>query len=216
MKTNSLRFIFSLITLFLSGVCAWSADSLSVSADASKVVSMIEKLPNWDRFNYRNKAALEETSAAFAALPDSVKQEVPANMREKLAFLTDNVKKTTVQNLESTLKIKHSYGFAFSSSDGHFRDDQLEYMHFIADCLKMNPETKVSVIGYTCNIGSEEMNEVFGYDRAIHVRNYLVRFGAMDDQIILDTRTSKDPIAPNDCEKNRAKNRRTEINLLKK
>ncbi len=191
-------------------------DTLAADSSWVDVADMIEKLPNWNQFNYKNKEALEAATKAFAALSDSAKQEMPDKLRDKLSGLNMKVAQSTVQNLENSLKIKHSYGFAFSSSDGHFTDEQQEYMHFIADCLKMNPQAKISVVGYTCNIGSEDMNEVFGYDRAIHVRNYIVRFGAFEDQIIMDTRTSKDPIAPNDCEKNRAKNRRTEINLIKK
>ena len=191
-------------------------DSLAEDSSWMDVASMIEKLPNWDRFNYKNKQALEEATKAFSALSDSAKQEVPENLRDKLFGLNVNVAKSTIPNLEQSLKIKHSYGFALSSSDGHFTNDQLEYMHFVADCLKMNPDAKISVIGYTCNIGNEDINEVVGYDRAIHIKNYLVRFGAFDDQIEMDTKTSRNPVAPNNCEENRAKNRRTEINLIKK
>jgi outer membrane protein OmpA-like peptidoglycan-associated protein len=191
-------------------------DTLAADSSWIDVADMIEKLPNWDRFNYKNKPALEEATKAFASLSDSAKAEIPENLRDKLLGLNTKVAQSTIPNLESSLKIKHSYGFAFSSSDGHFTNEQLEYMHFIADCLKMNPQAKISVIGYTCNIGSENQNEVFGYDRAIHVRNYLVRYGAFEDQIEMDTRTFHNPVAPNNCEENRSKNRRTEINLIKK
>lgn len=182
----------------------------------SEVTIMIDNLPSWDNFNYKNKDALSTTVKAFSSLPDSVRNAISSEKRDKLNYLKDKVEKSTIQNLESSLKVKHSYQFNFASSDGHFDESQMEYLHFIADCLKMNPNAKVSIIGYTCNVGSEVMNEVFGYDRAIHVRNYLLRYGASEDQVIMDTKTSKNPIAPNDCEKNRAKNRRTEIKLIKK
>ncbi len=191
-------------------------DTLAADSSWIDVADMIEKLPDWDHFNYKNKAALEEATKAFSALSDSAKAEIPENLRDKLLGLNTNVAKSTIPNLESSLKIKHSYGFAFSSSDGHFTKEQTDYMHFVADCLKMNPQAKISVIGYTCNIGSEDQNEVFGYDRAIHVHNYLIRYGAFEDQIQMDTKTFHDPVAPNDCEKNRSKNRRTEIKLIKK
>lgn len=191
-------------------------DSAAADSSWKDVADMISKLPDWDRFNYLNKPALEDATKAFAALSDSAKMEIPDNLRDKLLGLNANVQKSTIPNLEQSLKIKHSYGFAFSSSDGHFSEEQQSYMHFIADCLKMNPQAQISVIGYTCNVGTEDFNEVVGYDRAIHVRNYIVRFGAFEDQVIMDTRTSKNPVAPNDCESNRAKNRRTEINLIKK
>ena len=198
------------VFVMLSGANTWAAES------SEKVISMIEQLPNWTDFNYTNKDALNAATKAFSALPDSVKNQVPANLREKLNSLNANVAKSTIPNLEKSLKVKHSYSFAYSSSDGHFTKEQTDYMRFVADCLKMNPKAKVSVIGYTCNIGSEDQNEVFGYDRAIHVHNYLIRYGALEDQIVMDTKTFHNPVAPNDCEKNRAKNRRTEIKLIKK
>lgn len=191
-------------------------DTLAADSSWVDVASMIEKLPNWDRFNYKNKEALEEATTAFAALSDSAKREIPNELREKLFGLNKNVAVSTIPNLESSLKIKSSYGFAFASSDGHFSDEEKQYMHFIADCLKMNPQAKISVIGYTCDIGSEEQNEVFGYDRAIHIKNYIVRYGAFEEQIEMDTKTSHCPIVPNTSEANRSKNRRTEVKLIKK
>ena len=212
-----LHWMVCLLFLSFSSVSmAASSDSISNAAAAANVAALIEQLPTWDKFNYKDKDALDKTSKAFAALPDNVKNQIPANLRDKLIGLTNKVSQSTIQNLEKSLKVKNSYGFAFSSSDGHFTESQCEYMHFIADCLKMNPKAKVSVIGYTCNIGSESLNEVFGYDRAIHVRNYLVRYGAFEDQVEMDTKTFHNPIATNNCEENRAKNRRTEIKLIKK
>ena len=191
-------------------------DTLAEDSSWVDVAALIEKLPDWDHFNYKNKDALESATTAFSALSDSAKREIPNELREKLFNLNKNVAVSTVPNLESSLKIKSSYGFAFASSDGHFTDEEKQYMHFIADCLKMNPQAKISVIGYTCDIGSEEQNEVFGYDRAIHIKNYIVRYGAFEDQIEMDTKTSHCPIVPNTSEANRSKNRRTEIKLIAK
>lgn len=191
-------------------------DSVTPDSMVSKVTNMIETLPDWENFNYTNKEDLINATNAYASLSDSAKNEIPHELREKMFNLNVNVNKSTIENLEQSLKIKRSYGFAFASSDGHFTDKELEYMQYIAGCLKMNPDSKINVIGYTCNIGTKYGNEEVGFDRAIHVRNYLIRYGASPDQIEMDTKTTQRPIAPNDCEKNRQKNRRTEISLIKK
>jgi outer membrane protein OmpA-like peptidoglycan-associated protein len=130
--------------------------------------------------------------------------------------LNVNVNKSTIENLEQSLKIKKSYGFSLSSSSGHFSEKEKEYMRYVADCLKMNPEAKVSVVGYTCDLGTKMINEELGFDRAIHVRNYLIRYGAFEEQVEMDSQSTHNPVAPNTSEKNREKNRRTEIKLIKK
>lgn len=191
-------------------------DTIVPDSMAVEVASMIEKLPDWENFNYRHKDELKKVTDAFAALSVDAKQDVPQELREKMFGLNVNVNKSTIENLEQSLKIKKSYGFSLSSSSGHFSEKEKEYMRYVADCLKMNPEAKVSVVGYTCDLGTKMINEELGFDRAIHVRNYLIRYGAFEEQVEMDSRSTQNPVAPNTSEKNREKNRRTEIKLIKK
>ena len=82
--------------------------------------------------------------------------------------------------------------------------------------VDIHPEAKVSVVGYTCDLDTKMINEELGFDRAIHVRNYLIRYGAFEEQVEMDSQSTHNPVAPNTSEKNREKNRRTEIKLIKK
>jgi outer membrane protein OmpA-like peptidoglycan-associated protein len=79
--------------------------------------------------------------------------------------------------------------------------------------LSENPDSKMVVEGHTDNIGSEERNVIVGKERAESVKQKFVRAGFNADQLMIESKGLSQPIASNDTEEGRAKNRRTEIYL---
>ena len=73
--------------------------------------------------------------------------------------------------------------------------------------------SKCEVVGYTDSQGSRRTNMKLGQERADFAMAYLVRNGIAEDRIKTDSKGPKDPIADNDTEAGRAKNRRTEISI---
>jgi len=82
--------------------------------------------------------------------------------------------------------------------------------------LKANPEIKlVSVEGHTDNVGRTDYNEKLSADRAAAVREYLVKRGGIAPERL----TSKGfgaskPLATNDTDEGRARNRRVEFHIV--
>ena len=74
-------------------------------------------------------------------------------------------------------------------------------------------KSKCEVVGYTDSQGSRQTNIKLGQERADFAMAYLVRNGIREDQIKTDSKGPRNPIASNDTEEGRAKNRRTEISL---
>ena len=68
----------------------------------------------------------------------------------------------------------------------------------------------ISIIceGHTCNTGSMEYNMRLGLKRANIVRDYLIKSGYRSDRVVAISKGPLAPIAPNDTEANRKKNRR--------
>jgi outer membrane protein OmpA-like peptidoglycan-associated protein len=58
----------------------------------------------------------------------------------------------------------------------------------VADLLKSHPGYKVRIEGHTDVIGSVPFNEKLGLSRATSVKDFLVKYGAADGQIITGTR----------------------------
>jgi outer membrane protein OmpA-like peptidoglycan-associated protein len=82
-----------------------------------------------------------------------------------------------------------------------------------AQSLQQNPETTVTIVGHTDATGSSTVNEPLSLQRADAVRDYLVSRGVASSRIVVDGRGAREPVASNDTEAGRARNRRVEIFL---
>lgn len=79
----------------------------------------------------------------------------------------------------------------------------------VADFMKKYPETEALLVGHTCSLGSEEYNLKLSERRANAVRNYLVnKFGIAPSRLKTHGAGESEPIADNNTEAGREKNRR--------
>lgn len=85
------------------------------------------------------------------------------------------------------------------------------YAFELINYLNKYPNKNVQIIGHTDNVGSSEANLWYGKKRAVNVRDYLISQGLDTGKIEVSSMGESNPIAPNDSEENRAKNRRIEI-----
>jgi len=72
----------------------------------------------------------------------------------------------------------------------------------------------IEVIGHTDNVGDEDYNQELSEQRATSVRNHLVDTGVDASKIVTVGAGESMPIASNDTDIGRAKNRRVEILVL--
>jgi outer membrane protein OmpA-like peptidoglycan-associated protein len=82
--------------------------------------------------------------------------------------------------------------------------------------LKAYPKAEVQLEGHTDSTGDAEANKKLSLDRANLVKDKLVAGGVEASRISTAGWGAEKPIAPNDTEEGRAKNRRTELVVLKK
>ena len=81
----------------------------------------------------------------------------------------------------------------------------------VADKLKACPDAKVAVTGYTDNTGNDAINIPLSGNRATSVANYLEAQGVPAGEITAKGMGAASPVAGNDTDAGRAKNRRVEI-----
>jgi outer membrane protein OmpA-like peptidoglycan-associated protein len=91
-----------------------------------------------------------------------------------------------------------------------------EILDNLIDILQKKPTYTVSIIGHTDNIGSEDFNLKLSLLRAKVVLDYLVSNKIDVKRISIEGKGSKLPIADNNYEEGRAKNRRSEIRIIEK
>ncbi|HPR54703.1 MAG TPA: OmpA family protein [Deltaproteobacteria bacterium] len=99
----------------------------------------------------------------------------------------------------------------FDLGKATLREESYPILDEVTDYMKANTGVKMEVQGHTCNLGSAAFNLKLSDQRANTVRNYLVENGVAADRLTAKGYGLTQPIAPNDNEENRAKNRRVEF-----
>lgn len=80
--------------------------------------------------------------------------------------------------------------------------------------LKLNPDTHIEILGYTDSVGKEDYNKELSGKRAKEVYQYLIHQGINANRLSFSGKGMADPVASNDTEEGRAKNRRTELKIV--
>jgi|GEM_PF-345323 len=103
--------------------------------------------------------------------------------------------------------------FDFGAKQINLSPKLANYIEDVKLYLAKNNTAKVRLIGHTDDKGSAQSNYGFGMDRAKFVKNYFVNSGVRSSQIITESKGEQQPIASNDTDAGRAKNRRVEITI---
>ena len=86
-------------------------------------------------------------------------------------------------------------------------------LDYIYRFLTHQPEVNIEIIGHTDNVGTHEHNITLSQNRANEVAKYLINRGINKNRITCIGLGEALPIASNDTEEGRAKNRRTELKI---
>ena len=111
---------------------------------------------------------------------------------------------------EFTLPILFDYNkFDIKSESVHLIDE-------IVDQMLARPRLRLEIQGHTDNIGGIDFNQVLSDKRALAVYEAIISKGISEDRLRYKGFGMSHPVAPNDSEENRAKNRRTNFVVLAK
>jgi len=85
----------------------------------------------------------------------------------------------------------------------------------VVEILRIYPELRLEIQGYSCNVDSESYNQILSGRRAQSVVDYLVEQGVDHDRLEIGSYGERRPVASNATEAGRARNRRVEFMVLK-
>jgi outer membrane protein OmpA-like peptidoglycan-associated protein len=105
-------------------------------------------------------------------------------------------------------------GVTFDLNSYALKPEFRETLDKIAASLNKYPESLVDVYGHTDSTGSNEYNQTLSENRARTVANYLTLQGVSAARIRSQGFGETMPVASNDTEEGRAKNRRVEIKIV--
>ncbi len=91
-----------------------------------------------------------------------------------------------------------------------------EQLSNIVEIMKCYPNVRLKIGGYTDNVGNKESNMKLSADRAYTVQATLVGLQIAPNRMEAEGYGDAHPIAPNDTEENKAKNRRIDVRVMAK
>ena len=115
------------------------------------------------------------------------------------------------QTADNRLKLDIPSDISFATGRSDVNSNFAPILNQFASSLNQNPVTTVTIVGHTDNTGSDATNNPLSMDRANSTRNYLAARGVANNRIATDGRGEREPIADNNTNDGRSKNRRVEI-----
>jgi len=153
--------------------------------------------------------------AAIGGAIGAVAGNVWSNKMEKQKQAMEQATKGTgvqvSQTADNRLKLAIPSDVSFDTGRADIKPNFRPILERFASTLAENPATTVTIIGHTDSTGSDAINDPLSLQRAASARNYLTARGISPNRFGIDGRGSHEPVAPNDTDFNRAKNRRVEI-----
>ena len=133
---------------------------------------------------------------------------------DNLKVLTDNMgmqyedasyTKEELETLRATLRFEIGTSILTSYSERLMKEK-------IA-IVKDKPFKSLVIAGYTCNIGSDQLNKKLSKQRAQKIANFFIKEGIPGDKIEVHGKGPEYPLVPNTTDANRRKNRRVEFEV---
>jgi len=156
-------------------------------------------VPKGDKYNVKYKT--------LTSFPDYNQFEVPDNKGELL-----EVEVTIQFELPKTYTLDNVY---FETGKAIINPKSFKELDEMAEYMKLKKSFVIEIAGHTDNVGTAESNLKLSQDRANSVRAYLIKKGIAATRVQAKGYGDTQPIANNDTDANKQKNRRTEVRVIK-
>ncbi|HVV49729.1 MAG TPA: OmpA family protein [Polyangia bacterium] len=125
------------------------------------------------------------------------------------------------QNVKLTLRYKRENdkpfiltGVNFDTGKATIRPDSFRQLDTVVDFMAHKPDARIEISGHTDNVGNAAANKALSEKRAQACRNYIVSKGIDKKRLDAVGFGDERPIAPNDTDEGRQRNRRIEAKEL--
>lgn len=165
---------------------------------------------------------------AVAIKPEKKEEEYLVVVKKKDYSFTSTLVDISENNTQETIQINFDVkpieeGISVKLNDIYFatasyqidKKSNIVLNNFII-FLNENPKVKIEIGGHTDNIGALQTNILLSQNRAKSVYDYLLKNGISKDRLQYKGFGPNNPVATNETEEGRAKNRRTEFFILEK
>ena len=132
-------------------------------------------------------------------------------MDQKAKEIQQTVAGAEITRVGEGLVVTFESGLLFDFDSDQLREASKENLDNLAKSLSKFGDSKLLLVGHTDDKGTETYNLDLSRRRAAAVASYLISRGVPSARIATSGRGESEPIAPNDTDANRQKNRRVEV-----
>lgn len=174
-------------------------------------------------------ATVDSVSGEYMVAVKKKNDVVLTVKKEDVAFNSKVIKvaelpKETLDFKEIDLNVKEARAgssfviddILYNTNSAEVQEDSKVILESFAEYLKENPKLKVEIQGHTDNVGNPKDNEALSTNRAFTVKSLLESYGVEGKRVTAKGFGASKPVASNNTEEGRAKNRRTEFLILEK
>ena len=143
---------------------------------------------------------------------DNLKMEdVNANRRDLEDIIIFNQDGVTIRREGNNLILSMEESVLFDLNKSQVKNRVKPNLNTLAKALEENPDIRIKIDGYTCNLGSENHNLVLSLDRSKAIKEYLITRNVDANHVTVEGYGESEPVASNTTEEGRSQNRRVEF-----
>ncbi len=131
----------------------------------------------------------------------------------QVVFLSKIPKDLDVQAVQDLPTVPAWNNIYFEQSSFQLQASSYPILDELTARLLSDKQLKIDIIGHTDNVGDPKLNLALAENRARVIFNYLVNKGIDESRLFYKGYGGQRPVAPNDSEDNKKRNRRVEIKL---
>lgn len=178
---------------------------------AKKEYSDIAQKDNSSDKNLRNK--IRNTLENNNNITDYNEDDSTVSASTKESEKNENLKKITVTSTPAGLRLTIQ-NLQFKADSAELLPGEMENLDKIAEVLKLVPDAQFLIEGHTASTGRAAGEMQLSLERAHTIAKALAKRGINEQNFICKGSGGKKPVADNNTESGRARNRRVEITIL--
>jgi len=132
-------------------------------------------------------------------------------MDQQAKDLKQNIPGATVERVGEGIKVTFASGLLFDFGSDRVRDEARHNLDALANNLDKYDDSNLMIVGHTDDVGSESYNLDLSEHRADAATRYLTADGVARSRIGTRGVGESEPVASNESDAGRAKNRRVEV-----
>ena len=132
-------------------------------------------------------------------------------MDQQAKEIDQNVPGATVERVGEGIQVTFESGLLFAFDSDVVREEARANLRNLAASLHKYPNSDLLIVGHTDDVGSDSYNQGLSERRARAAANFLAAQGVAPSRLRATGLGETEPVAANESDANRARNRRVEV-----